>query len=71
MGNLRTILYDAGAEDYLTQPFSAEELSARPRMFMAALRKKRESGENSPHFIQTHVGVGSRIIKLEQDKTEG
>ncbi len=41
------------------------------RVFMAALRKKLEGGENAPQFIQTHVGVGYRMIKLELDETEG
>ena len=35
------------------------------RVFMATLRKKLESGPNSPHYIQTHVGVGYRMIRVE------
>lgn len=35
------------------------------RVFMATLRKKIESTPNSPQYIQTHVGVGYRMIKLE------
>ena len=35
------------------------------RVFMATLRKKIEKGENSPQYIQTHIGVGYRMIKVE------
>ncbi|MBQ2944866.1 MAG: winged helix-turn-helix domain-containing protein, partial [Ruminococcus sp.] len=33
--------------------------------FMATLRKKIESGADSPQYIQTHIGVGYRMIKVE------
>jgi two-component system KDP operon response regulator KdpE len=35
------------------------------RVFMATLRKKLESDENSPQYIQTHIGVGYRMMKVE------
>lgn len=35
------------------------------RVFMATLRKKLEPTENSPQYIQTHIGVGYRMIKVE------
>ncbi len=35
------------------------------RVFMATLRKKIEKGENSLQYIQTHIGVGYRMIKVE------
>ncbi|MDD3252896.1 MAG: response regulator transcription factor [Lachnospiraceae bacterium] len=34
------------------------------RVFMATLRKKLERRSNSPQYIQTHVGVGYRMLKL-------
>ena len=34
------------------------------RVFIATLRKKLESAPDSPQFIQTHVGVGYRMMKL-------
>lgn len=38
------------------------------RVFMATLRKKLEPTEESPQYIQTHIGVGYRMIKVnEQD----
>lgn len=35
------------------------------RVFMATLRKKIESEPNSPQYIQTHIGVGYRMLKVE------
>ena len=35
------------------------------RVFMATLRKKIESEPNSPQYIQTHIGVGYRMVKVE------
>lgn len=35
------------------------------RVFMATLRKKIEPDTDSPQFIQTHIGVGYRMIKVE------
>ncbi|MBQ7796322.1 MAG: response regulator transcription factor [Lachnospiraceae bacterium] len=34
------------------------------RVFMASLRKKLESGSDSPQYIQTHIGVGYRMLKV-------
>ncbi len=35
------------------------------RVFMATLRKKLEKNPGSPQYIQTHVGIGYRMIKIE------
>lgn len=35
------------------------------RVFMATLRKKIEPYADSPQYIQTHVGIGYRMIKTE------
>lgn len=35
------------------------------RVFMATLRKKIESEPDSPEYIQTHIGVGYRMLKVE------
>ena len=35
------------------------------RVFMATLRKKLERTPNSPQFIQTHIGIGYRMLKVE------
>lgn len=35
------------------------------RVFMATLRKKIESEPDSPQYIQTHIGVGYRMVKAE------
>lgn len=34
------------------------------RVFMATLRKKLESQPNSPQYIQTHIGVGYRMLRV-------
>lgn len=35
------------------------------RVFMATLRKKLEKEPDSPQYIQTHIGVGYRMLKVE------
>jgi len=32
---------------------------------MATLRKKIEKEPNSPQYIQTHIGVGYRMLKVD------
>ena len=34
------------------------------RVFMATLRKKLESKPDSPQYIQTHIGIGYRMLKV-------
>ena len=35
------------------------------RVYMATLRKKIEVGEIPPQYIQTHIGIGYRMLKIE------
>ncbi|MGN0764132.1 MAG: response regulator [Aristaeellaceae bacterium] len=35
------------------------------RVFMATLRRKLEPGPDAPQYIQTHIGVGYRMMKVE------
>ena len=35
------------------------------RVFMATLRKKIERGEDSLQYIQTHIGIGYRMLRIE------
>ncbi len=35
------------------------------RVFMATLRKKLETSPDGPRYIQTHVGVGYRMVRVE------
>ncbi len=35
------------------------------RVFMATLRKKIEATHDSPQYIQTHIGVGYRMMRVE------
>ncbi|WP_054332084.1 response regulator [Merdimmobilis hominis] len=38
------------------------------RVFMATLRKKIEKNPSRPEYIQTHVGVGYRMIRLQTEE---
>ena len=38
------------------------------RVFMATLRKKIESDTTNPKYIQTHVGVGYRMLRVERER---
>ena len=46
---------------------SQENDIASLRVYMASLRKKLESGAHSLHLVQTHVGVGYRMLRVEAD----
>ncbi len=35
------------------------------RVFMATIRKKLEADPDSPQYIQTHIGIGYRMMKVE------
>ena len=53
---------------YLTQNIwgrSWDNDVASLRVFMATLRKKLEPTPDSPQYIQTHIGVGYRMLKVE------
>ena len=41
------------------------------RVFMATLRKKLEVHKDSPQYIQTHVGVGYRMLRMEHGAENG
>ena len=52
---------------YLTREIwgnSWESDVASLRVFMAALRKKIEENPQNPQYIQTHVGIGYRMIRV-------
>ena len=52
---------------YITQRIwgnSWENDIASLRVFMATLRKKLEAAPDSPQYIQTHIGVGYRMLKV-------
>ena len=38
---------------------------ASQRVFMATLRKKIESQKDSPQYIQTHIGIGYRMMRVD------
>ena len=40
------------------------------RVFMATLRKKLETSPDSPRYIQTHIGVGYRMLRIEPGDRE-
>ncbi|MCC6095257.1 MAG: response regulator [Bilifractor sp.] len=49
---------------------SAESEMASLRVFMATLRKKLENGKGSQNFIQTHIGIGYRMLKVDAGDAE-
>ncbi len=52
---------------YITQKVwggSTESDIASLRVFMATLRKKLDAQKDGTHYIQTHIGVGYRMLKL-------
>ena len=53
---------------YITQQIwgsSWENDIASLRVFMATLRKKLERGKDGPQYIQTHIGIGYRMLRVE------
>ena len=53
---------------YITQQIwgrSWDNDVASLRVFMATLRKKLDSAPDAPQYIQTHVGIGYRMLKVE------
>ena len=53
---------------YITQNIwgrNWESNVASLRVYMTTLRKKLESGEDAPKYIQTHVGIGYRMLKVD------
>ena len=53
---------------YITQNIwgkSWDNYIASLRVFMATLRKKLEPTTDSPQYIQTHIGIGYRMLKVE------
>ena len=54
--------------NYITQQIWGTNMDndiASLRVFMATLRKKLESKKGAPQFIQTHIGVGYRMLKVD------
>lgn len=53
---------------YITQEIwgsSWDNDIASLRVYMATLRKKLETGEASLQYIQTHIGIGYRMLRIE------
>ena len=53
---------------YITQQIwgsSWDNDVASLRVFMATLRKKLERGKDTPQYIQTHIGIGYRMLRVE------
>ena len=44
---------------------SRENNIASMRVFMATLRKKLEPEKTSPQYIQTHIGIGYRMLRVD------
>lgn len=53
---------------YITQQIwgsSWEKDIASLRVFMATLRKKLETDPGSAQYIQTHIGIGYRMLRVD------
>ena len=64
-GNVGRVL----THTFITQKIwgsSRENDIASLRVFMATLRKKLESGDDHTSYIQTHIGVGYRMLRIDQ-----
>ena len=58
---------------YITQQIwglCAENDVASLRVFMATLRKKLELEKNGVQYIQTHIGIGYRMLRIEKPEQE-
>ena len=70
-------LLSAKVGKVLTHRFLIEEVWGSPihgetpslRVFMATLRKKIEPVPSQPRYIQTHISVGYRMLRVEEDNT--
>lgn len=63
--NFEELLYrDLLISDSMEKNTLKEFHVASLRVFMATLRKKLESEPNSPQYIQTHIGIGYRMLKV-------
>ena len=53
---------------YITQRIWGRNLendTASLRVFMVTLRKKLEAAPDAPRYIQTHIGIGYRMLKVD------
>ena len=53
---------------YITQQIwgrTSENDVASLRVFMATLRKKLQPDKNGVQYIQTHIGIGYRMLRIE------
>jgi len=58
--------------DYIIKEIWGNELESNTqslRVFMTNLRKKIEKKPSDPLFLKTHVGVGYRMVRLQDDAT--
>lgn len=58
---------------YITQQIWGRCLEndvASLQVFMATLRKKLEPEKNGVHYIQTHIGIGYRMLRIEKNEQE-
>ena len=66
-GKVLTHNYIIGAIWGSTSDSIAAELPSL-RVFMATLRKKLETDQSHPQYIQTHIGIGYRMIQCGKDR---
>lgn len=65
--DLKVAALDAGADDYVTKPFSSEELLARVRAFLRRSYVTAKSDENKIHIGELTIDLEARRVLINEN----